>query len=95
MAGYVIVDNEITDEALYAQFRARVAATVAAQGGKYLVRGGAAESVEGDWKPHRIVVVEFDSVEQAQAWLNSPAYAELREIRLKSANASVIVVEGV
>ena len=95
MAGYVIVDNEITDEALYAQFRARVAATVAAYGGKYLVRGGAAESVEGDWKPHRIVVVEFDSVEQARAWLNSPEYAELREIRLKSANASVIVVEGV
>ena len=95
MAGYVIVDNEITDEALYAEFRARVAATVAAHGGKYLVRGGAAESVEGDWKPHRIVVVEFDGVEQAQAWLNSPEYAELREIRLKSANASVIVVEGV
>ena len=95
MAGYVIVDNEITDEALYAQFRARVAATVATYGGKYLVRGGAAESVEGDWKPHRVVVVEFDNVEQAKAWLNSPEYAELREIRLKSANASVIVVEGV
>ncbi len=95
MAGYVIVDNEITDEALYAEFRGRVAATVAAHGGKYLVRGGAAESIEGDWKPHRIVVVEFDSVEQARAWLSSPEYAELREIRLKSANASVIVVEGV
>ena len=95
MAGYVIVDNEITDETLYAEFRARVAATVATHGGKYLVRGGAAESIEGDWKPHRVVVVEFDNVEQAKAWLNSPEYAELREIRLKSANASVIVVEGV
>lgn len=94
MAGYVIVDNHVTDAEVYAEFRDRVAATVEAHGGKYLVRGGAAEGVEGDWTPHRIVVIEFESVAQAKAWLASPEYTELRAIRAKSATASVIVVEG-
>ena len=94
MAGYVIVDNQVTDEGVYAEFRNRVAATVDAHGGRYLVRGGAAEGIEGDWTPHRIVVIEFDSVDEAKAWLASPEYTEIRAIRAKSAIASVIVVEG-
>ena len=95
MAGYVIVDAEITDEALFADFAARVPAVVAAHGGRYLVRGGATEVVQGDWAPHRVVVVEFDSVEQASGWQNSPDYAELREMLIKSTNTNVIIVEGV
>ena len=95
MAGYVLIDSEVTDEALFAEFRGRVAATIEAYGGKYLVRGGATEVIEGEWMPDRIVVVEFDNVEQARAWLNSPQYTEIKEIRTKSANASVIIVEGV
>ena len=89
------MNNEITDQALFAEFRERVAATVQAHGGRYLVRGGAAEAMEGDWIPYRIIVVEFDSVELARTWLSSPDYSELKEIRVKAANASVIVVEGV
>ena len=95
MAGYVIVNDEILDEALFSEFRGRVAATIEAHGGRYLVRGGATEVIEGEWMPDRIVVVEFDNVEQARAWLNSPQYTEIKEIRTKSANASVIIVEGV
>ena len=95
MAGYVIVHSEVTDEALFAEFRGRVGATVEAHGGRYLVRGGATEVIEGEWMPDRIVVVEFDNVERARAWLNSPEYTEIKEIRTKSANASVIIVEGV
>ena len=95
MAGYVIVHNEITDEPLFAEFRQRVAATIEAHGGRYLVRGGATEVIDGDWVPERIVVVEFDSVEQARAWLSSPEYTAIKDIRVKSANASVIIVEGV
>ena len=64
MAGYVIVHNEITDEPLFAEFRQRVAATIEAHGGRYLVRGGATEVIDGDWVPERIVVVEFDSVDR-------------------------------
>ena len=95
MAGYVIVHNEITDEPLFAEFRQRVAATIEAHGGRYLVRGGATEVIDGDWVPERIVVVEFDSVDQARAWLSSPEYTAIKDIRVKSGKASVIIVEGV
>ena len=95
MAGYVIVHDEIHDQALFAEFRQRVAVTIEAHGGRYLVRGGAVEVMDGDWVPDRVVVVEFDSVEQAKAWLTSPEYTEIKEIRMKSAKASLIIVEGV
>jgi len=95
MAGYVIVHDEIHDQALFAEFRQRAAATIEAHGGRYVVRGGAVEVIEGDWVPDRIVVVEFDSVEQAKAWLTSPEYAEIHKIRTQAAKANVIIVEGV
>ena len=95
MAGYVILNNGITDKAVFAEFQEGIAATVEAHGGKYLVRGGATEVIEGDWIPDRMVVVEFNSVERARTWLNSPEYARLKEIRMRSATACVIIAEGV
>ena len=94
MAGYAIIHDEIQDQTLFAEFRRRVGATVEAHGGRYLVRGGAIEVMDGDWSPDRIVVIEFDSVEQARAWLTSPEYTEIKQIRMKAASASVIIVEG-
>ena len=93
--GYVIVDNDVTDPEVYAEFRERVATTVETYGGRYLVRGGTAEAIEGNWTPHRMVVLEFESVAQARTWLASPEYTELKRFRVKSATARVIVVEGV
>ena len=95
MAGYAIIHDDIQDQALFAEFRQRVGATVEAHGGRYLVRGGALEVMDGDWEPDRIVVIEFDSVERAKAWLTSPEYSEIKEIRMKAASASVIIAEGV
>ncbi len=95
MAGYAIIHDDIQDEALFAEFRKRVGATVEAHGGRYLVRGGAIEVMDGDWTPDRIVVIEFDSVDKAKAWLTSPEYTEIKEIRMKAASASVLVAEGV
>ena len=95
MAGYVLVDLQVTDAEVYAEFREKVAGTVEAHGGKYLVRGGNAEAIEGDWEPERLIVMEFDSVAQIKTWLASPEFTELKEIRLRSATANVIVVEGV
>ena len=95
MAGYVIVNDDITDEAVFAEFRERVGATTEAYGGRYLVRGGGTEVVEGDWTPDRLVIIEFDSVEQAHAWLNSPEYLEIKDIRARSATARIIIAEGV
>ncbi len=95
MAGYVIVGDNITDPETFAEFRDRVGATVEAHGGKYLVRGGASEAMDGDWNPNRIVVIEFESADAARAWLTSPEYTEIKAIRQKSASASVVIVEGV
>ena len=95
MAGYVIVNDEITDEAGFAEFRQKVGATVAAHGGRYLVRGGATEVIDGDWAPDRLVVIEFDSVDQAKAWLNSADFLAIKDLRVSSASASVVVAEGV
>ncbi len=95
MAAYVIVDLEITDPPNYAEYKKVAGATVEKYGGKYLVRGGACETLEGDWRPQRIVVLEFANSEQAKAWLNSPEYAEPRKVRHRTAKARMIVVEGV
>ena len=95
MAGYAIIHDEITDEAVFAEFRQKVGATVAAHGGRYLVRGGATEAIDGDWAPDRLVIIEFDSVDQAKGWLNSAEYLAIKDLRVSSANASVVIAEGV
>lgn len=73
MAAYVIINVQVTDESAYRSALEQVPAIVEAHGGKYLVRGGTAEIIRGDWTPHRLVVLEFDSVEQARRWQTAPA----------------------
>ena len=68
MPAYVIVDIEITDPEQYERYKALAPATVAAYGGRYVARGGATLSLEGDWQSKRLVILEFDSLERAQAW---------------------------
>ena len=94
MAGYVIADVDVTDSELFAEYRKLVSATVEQYGGKYLVRGGETEVVEGDRTPHRTVVIEFESYERAKAWYHSDEYAPALKMRLDSANSSVIIVDG-
>ena len=95
LAGYVIVESVITDEAVFNDYLERVPPVVGAHGGKYLARGGATQVVQGDWTPNRIVVMEFDSAEQARAWQDSSDYAELKAMLNRSSNTNVIIVEGV
>ena len=95
MAGYIIVDVEITDEALFEEFAEGIVDVVEAHGGKYLVRGGDAEHITGDWTPHRVVVMEFESVERAREFINSSGYADLTDIRERSAVTNMVIVEGV
>ena len=95
MAAYVIVEVNVTDPQLFAEYAKGVPATIAAYGGKYLVRGGAVESKEGGWAPKRIVTLEFPSMDQARRWYGSPEYKPLLEMRLKAASARLILVEGV
>jgi uncharacterized protein (DUF1330 family) len=95
VAAYVIVDLTVTDQALMDEYRKRLPATLAAYGGKFLVRGGAHETIEGDWKPNRLVVVEFPSLEQAKRWYHSEEYREPLAMRLRAGRANLIMVEGV
>ena len=93
MAGYVILDSETIDESLFAEFTERAAATAEAHGARYLVRGGASEAVEGDWTPHRVVVLEFDRVDKARTWA---ALSDLKEMRVKSVKVNMMIIaEGV
>ncbi len=94
MAAYVIVDIEVTDPEGYAEYKSLAPAAVALYGGKYIARGGQTETLEGDWQPKRLVILEFPSIEQAKAWLHSPEYAPARALRHQYANSKMVVIEG-
>ena len=95
MSAYVIAEIEVTDPEAFEEYRKLVPPTIAAFGGRYVVRGGAIDSREGGWQPKRIVVIEFDDVARAKAWHDSDLYAPARALREASANTRMIVVEGV
>lgn len=95
MSAYVVVQVEVQDQATYDEYRKLVQPTLDAYGGRFIVRGGNAQTLEGTWKPARFVVLEFDSVEQAKRWWNSTEYAPAKALRQKSAKTEMIVVEGV
>ncbi len=95
MAAYVIVEIDVTDPVGYEKYKKHAAATVHQHGGKYIARGGKTEVLEGDWKPNRIVVLQFESMERAKEWLNCEDYREPRKMRHRTAKTNMIVVEGV
>ena len=94
MAAYVIGEIEVTDPATYEEYRKQVLATVAKYGGRFVVRGGKVEPLEGGWSPKRLVMLEFPSMEQALKWYRSPEYAPLIKLRQKAARGKLLVVEG-
>ena len=95
MRAYVIVEISIHDPGLYEEYKKLTPASIAEYGGKFIVRGGRTITVEGDWKPQRIVVAEFDSLERAQQWWQSEGYEKAKKIRHASADTRMIIVEGV
>lgn len=95
MKAYVIVDVTITDPSRYEQYKKLTPASLEPFGGKFIVRGGHAERLEGDWQPGRIVVVEFPSVKKAREWWSSEGYAPAKALRQSSSVTQMIVVEGV
>src|SRR5919198_4043340 len=95
MPAYVIFDIYVDDPDAYAPYRERSGATVEANGGRYLVRGGDHEVVEGEWDVERVVVLEFPSVERAREWYRSPEYQEIAPIRQAASHGKAVLVEGV
>ncbi|HET7011328.1 MAG TPA: DUF1330 domain-containing protein [Anaerolineales bacterium] len=95
MTAYVIVDIEVVDPEGYEAYKKIAPATVDAFGGRYLARGGPSEVLEGDWRPHRLVILEFETSARAKEWLNSSDYAPARKERHRTARSNMVVVEGV
>ena len=95
MAAYVISDVETRDPQGMTRYRTLAADSIAHHGGRYVVRGGPVETLEGGWTPEAIVVVEFDSADQARAWYASPEYAEALTVSQTALARRLILVEGV
>jgi uncharacterized protein (DUF1330 family) len=95
IAGYVIAEIEIEDAERYEDYKRLVPATLEAFGGRFVVRGGKTEVLEGDWTPGRLVVLEFPSVEEARAWYESDEYREAKLVRQRYSTATLLLVEGV
>lgn len=94
MAVYLIATLDVTDAQTYDRYRAQVPATIEKYGGRFLVRGGAVEGLEGD-APRRVVVLEFPNEERAKAWWNSSEYAPLMALRRSASNGTLYFVKGV
>jgi uncharacterized protein (DUF1330 family) len=94
MAAYIIVEVDVTEPAGYEDYKKMVPPTLTAHGGKFIVRGGACETLEGNWRPPRVVVLEFPSVARAKAWWASDEYRAAKALRQRTAKSKMIVVEG-
>lgn len=94
MPAYIIVQIDIKDPSRYEEYKNLAPASIAKYGGKYVVRGGKVDVLEGKWKPNRLVILEFESVQRAKDWWSSRQYREARDLRNQIADAQMIVVEG-
>jgi uncharacterized protein (DUF1330 family) len=95
MAAYVVVDVEPTDPERAARYRELSGRSVEQHGGRFLARGGHLEMLEGDWQPERLVIIEFESAEAAQAWYDSEDYGAARAVREGAGTWRMVVVDGV
>ena len=92
---YVMADIEVTDPEAYEDYKRMSTASAERYHGRWLVRGGAVDVLEGEWQPHRLVVLEFDDEDSARRWYDSPEYAEARAVRQRAAESSLVLVSGV
>ena len=94
MAVYLICDVDVRDAAAYEAYKAQVPAFIRKHGGEYLVRGGAPEVVEGDWKPTRLVLFRFPDAASVRAFVDDPEYQPLAALRHRVARTDMVMVEG-
>jgi uncharacterized protein (DUF1330 family) len=95
MPAYFISDLTVRDASAIKTYRHRAAASIAQYGGRYLARGGKVETIEGQWSPRSIVIVEFPDIDRARAWYRSPEYARALEVRDQALRRNLILVDGV
>lgn len=93
--GYIVAEITVTDPAAYEEYKPKAAALIARHGGRYLMRGGPSQPLEGAAPAGRFVTVEFDSVAKAVAFYRSPEYQAVSKIRQRASTSRFFVVEGV
>ena len=94
MPAYVLVDCEVTDPVRYENYKKLAPSAIAKYGGRYLVRGGATTLLEGDWRPNRIVILEFPDADVARRFFDSAEYRSARAERAGAANMKMLLVQG-
>lgn len=94
MPAYIVIEIDVHDRAAFERYKSMAPPSIAAYGGRYLVRGGACETLEGDWNPPRITILEFPDMARARAWWESPEYAEGKALRLSCAKSKVLLLDG-
>jgi uncharacterized protein (DUF1330 family) len=95
MAAYWIGQHRVTDAAAFAEYLRRAIPMIERHGGRYLTRAGSHEVLEGDWRPNRVVIIEFPDMSAIKAWYGSPEYQPLIALRQAAAEDMLIVVDGV
>jgi uncharacterized protein (DUF1330 family) len=95
MSAFVVVQVDVTDPARYEDYKKMVPASIAKYRGRFIIRGGRTETLEGSWAPKRFVMVEFPDLERARAWWASDEYAEAKALRQATSSTEMIVVEGI
>lgn len=94
MTAYIVVQVNVQDAARYDEYSRLVPDSLKRYGGRFRVRGGATEILEGTWQPARLVILDFDSVAKARAWWESDEYAEAKALRQACAGTEMILVDG-
>ncbi len=94
MSAYVVVDLDVKDASALWDYASEVPSIVAKYGGRYLVRGGRFEVLEGNWKPKRLIILEFPTLDAVKKWYESEEYRPHRSVRLRAADTNMVGVEG-
>jgi uncharacterized protein (DUF1330 family) len=94
MPAYIVVQIAIEDPVAYDRYKELAPPSIARYGGRYVVRGGPSEVLEGTWQPARLVVLEFPTVAQARAWWSSPEYAPAKAVRQRCAQTEMLLIES-
>jgi uncharacterized protein (DUF1330 family) len=95
MPAYVIVETDITNPEQYEKYKAASPGAIAAGGGRFLIRGGEVAVLEGDWKPPRLVMLEFEDLAAAKRWFESDVYQAAKKLREGAAHLHMVAVQGI
>lgn len=94
MSAYVVVQITVRDSVAYERYKELAPPTIAAYEGRYVARGGSTDTLEGSWRPTRLVILEFPTAQRAREWWSSPEYAPAKELRQRSADTEMVLIEG-